>query len=149
VIPVRGASVRVVVDTSIWSLAIRRRPGALTPRERALVLHWAELVRDGRVALVGAVRQEVLTGIRRDEQFERLRDYLRGFDDEHLAPDDSEQAARFHNVCSTAGVAGSATDFLLCAVASGRGLPVFTTDPDFKRYAQHLPVRLHVPPPKP
>jgi predicted nucleic acid-binding protein len=147
--PGRKASTRVVVDTSIWSLAIRRRPGALTARERALVLHWADLVRDGRVALVGAIRQEVLTGIREEEQFDRLRHYLRGFDDEQLAPDDFEEAAKFHNVCRTAGVAGSAADFLVCAVAAGRGLPVFTTDPDFQRYARHLPVRLYVPPTKP
>jgi predicted nucleic acid-binding protein len=138
-----------VVDTSLWSLAIRRRPGALTARERALVLHWTDLVRDGRVALIGAVRQEVLTGIREEEQFDRLRYYLRGFDDEQVTADDFEEAARFHNVCRTAGVAGSAVDFLICAVAAGRGLPVFTTDPDFAQYARHVPVRLYVLPKKP
>ena len=133
---------RVVVDTSVWSLAVRRRTGALSRKERAVVLHWADLVRESRVVLLGAVRQEVLTGVRAVEQFERLRHYLRGFDDEPLTPEDYEEAARFSTTCGRAGVAGSAVDFLICAVAAARGLPVFTADPDFERYARHLPLTL-------
>jgi predicted nucleic acid-binding protein len=140
---------RVILDTSVWSLALRRRAGALEAADRMVALHWRELVRDGRAALIGAVRQELLSGVQDPEQFERIRDYLRGFEDESLTPEDYEEAARFHNVCRTAGVAGSPIDFLICAAAVGRGLSVFTTDLDFQRYARHLPVRLHVPPTKP
>jgi len=32
---------------------------------------------------------------------------------------------------------------LLCAIAYRHSLAIFTTDRDFERYAQHLPVRLH------
>ena len=144
----RGASpdVRVVVDTSVWSLALRRRRGQLSAAERAVVLHWSDLVRDGLAVLVGLVRQEVLTGVRTEEQFGRLRDHLRGFDDEVLTADDYERAAEFANACRAAGVAGSPADFLVCSVAAGRDLPLFTTDPDFAAYARHVPVRLHSPP---
>jgi predicted nucleic acid-binding protein len=40
-------------------------------------------------------------------------------------------------------------DFLLCATALQRNLEIFTIDNDFDHYAQHLPLRLHVPQPKP
>jgi predicted nucleic acid-binding protein len=143
--PVRAAMrhMRVVVDTSVWSLGLRRRVGALAGPDRVVAMHWRELVRDGRAAMIGAIRQELLSGVPEREQFDRIRDYLRGFEDELLMPDDYEAAARFHTVCRTAGVAGSPIDFLICAAAVGRGLSVFTTDADFGRYALHLPVRLY------
>jgi predicted nucleic acid-binding protein len=137
---------RVVVDTSVWSLALRRRAGALSRAERAIVLHWADLVRDGRAVLIGIVRQEVLTGIREEARFERLRDHLRGFDDEPPSAEDYERAARFANTCRAAGIAEAAVDFLICGVAAGRDLPVFTTDPDFRLYARVLPISLYQPP---
>ena len=134
---------RVLIDTPVWSLALRRRVGALAGSDRVVVLHWRELVRDGRAALIGAVRQELLSGVPERERFERLRHYLRGFEDELLMSDDYEEAARFHNVCRKTGVAGSVTDFLICATAVGRGISIFTTDPDFRRYALHLPLTLY------
>lgn len=62
---------RVVVDTSVWSLALRRN----TPSQAMPVVNQLrDLIVDGRVVLLGAVRQEVLSGIRHIEQFTRLRD---------------------------------------------------------------------------
>jgi predicted nucleic acid-binding protein len=139
----RRSPLRVVVDTSVWSLALRRAPRHLSAAERAIVFHWSFLVREGLAVLVGTVRQEILTGIRTAEQFERVREHLRGFDDEPLAAEDHERAAQFANTCLAEGIAGSPADFLLCAVASGRDLPLFTTDPDFTRYARHVPLLLH------
>ncbi len=42
------------------------------------------------------------------------------------------------------GVQGSNTDFLLCALSVRYDLAIFTIDEDFKNYAKHLPIRLHV-----
>lgn len=134
---------RVVVDTSVWSLAIRRRRARqLSNPERRVVFRWGELVRENLAVLIGPVRQELLTGISDADQFERLRDQLRGFDDEPLSSDDFETAARFDNLCADRGIDGSATDLLICAVAAARDLPIFSTDPDFPHYARHLPIRL-------
>ena len=81
---------RVVVDTSVWSLALRRN----TPSEAIPVVNLLRnLITDDQVALLGAVRQEVLSGIRYVEQFTRLKDYLRAFPDVELTPEDYETAA--------------------------------------------------------
>jgi predicted nucleic acid-binding protein len=133
----------VLVDTAIWSLALRRRLRTHSTSQQALVAELTELIEEGRAAMTGVIRQELLSGIRDEPVFERLRGRLRHFDDEALTVDDHEEAARHHNVCRRAGVAGSAIDFLLCAIASRRDLAIFTTDRDFERYAKHLPVRLH------
>lgn len=136
---------KILVDTSIWSLALRRRAHQLNAKERAHVGELAALAHEGRVALIGAVRQEVLSGIAEKSRFEYLRNLLRDFDDEFVSTDDYEEAARHTNTCMTKGIAGSAIDFLICAVATRRDFEIHTADPDFERYAEHLPIRLHRP----
>lgn len=135
----------VLVDTPIWSLVFRRRTGQLSADERGHVEEWMNLVRRGRILLIGPVRQELLSGIRDTQAFERLRLALRAFPDESLTVEDFEEAARADNSCRAAGVAGSTVDYLLCGVALRRRAAIYTTDRDFLAYAQHLPLRLHQP----
>ena len=101
-----------------------------------------DLIQDGRVILLGAVRQELLSGIRHFEQFTRLRLRLRAFPEASLEIEDHEVAAEHFNTCMTAGIHGSTVDYLICAYATRRNLPILTTDPDFRHYSKHLPVSL-------
>jgi predicted nucleic acid-binding protein len=133
----------VLVDTSVWSLALRRKQSDLSPREQALKSALQELVVDGRAQIVGPVRQELLSGIRAEKTFRRVRDALRAFDEPHLRVQDYEEAARMSNICRARGIAGSAIDFLICAIAHSRNWEVFTTDRDFARYSKLLPLRLY------
>ena len=130
-----------LVDTSVWSLALRRGQGA--PSREALEL--AELVREGRTAIIGPIRQELLSGVKKVKQFDLLREHLRSFPDIELTTNDFELAAEFFNRCRGRGIQGSNTDFLICAVASRRRHSVFTTDVDFSRFARILPIVLHKP----
>jgi predicted nucleic acid-binding protein len=133
--------VNVVVDTSVWSLALRRR----RPSEAPEVLELAELVREGRAVILGPVRQELLSGVQGPSQLETLRDHLRAFPDLELEPEDYEEAARSFNSCRARGVQGSNTDFLICAAATRRRFTILTTDADFASFERILPVRLHPP----
>jgi predicted nucleic acid-binding protein len=131
---------RVLVDTSVWSLALRRRepndPGAL---------ELLRLLDEERASLIGPVRQELLSGIRERSQFEALRDRLSSFPDLDLETMDFERAAEFYNLCRSRGIQGSNTDFLICAVAERHGLSIFSTDLDFQDFALHLPITLYSP----
>jgi predicted nucleic acid-binding protein len=133
----------VLVDTPIWSLALRRRNADLNPREQRLTAALRDLIEDGRSQLVGPVRQELLSGIREEASFKKLRDHLRAFEDAPLEVNDYEEAARLNNQCRAQGVAGSAIDFLICATALRRNWQIFTTDRDFSRYATVLPLKLY------
>ena len=93
--------------------------------------------------MIGVIRQELLSGVRTHEAFEHLRDHLRPFEDEPLQTVDFERAAEHFNVCRSRGVQGSNTDFLICAVAERRNLPILTTDADFVRFAGILPITLY------
>ena len=131
----------VLVDTSVWSLALRRRRLTQAPETSEL----AELIREGRVSLLGPVRQELLSGIADEKQYTVLRDHLRAFPDVALDPGDYEEAATFFNRCRARGVQGSNTDFLICAAAARRQLGILTTDADFRHFAKLLPIHLHAP----
>ncbi|HEY7373129.1 MAG TPA: PIN domain-containing protein [Polyangia bacterium] len=129
----------VIVDTSVWSLALRRRRAIRS----AEVVELAELIREGRAALIGPVRQELLSGVPGAQQFETLRGYLQAFPDIALGSEDYEEAAGFFNRCRAKGVQGSNTDFLICAAAVRRQFAILTTDSDFVHYAKLLPIQLH------
>jgi predicted nucleic acid-binding protein len=133
----------VLVDTSVWSLAFRRKPEDLNSAEKSIVQELRQLVQEDRAQLLGVVRQEVLSGIKSHHQFEKLRLVLRPFPDDPLDIEDYERAADASNRCRAKGIAMSAVDALLCAVALHKDLLIFTTDPDFKHYSRVLPLKLH------
>ena len=137
---------KVLVDTSVWSLALRR-PGnhPLNPEQRATVNALGDLVRDGRAMMIGAIRQELLSGIKTESQFELVRDSLGAFEDVLLSREIYESAAQAFNSCRANGVQGSNTDFLICAVSILHHVPIFSLDGDFKIYQRWLPVLLFVP----
>jgi hypothetical protein len=137
--------VNVLVDTSVWSLALRRRSSDLREAENSVKVELSDLVKEGRARIIGLVRQELLSGIQSVAQYEKLRRTLRSFPDEHIDTADYEAAAKAGNDCRAKGIAVSVIDMLLCSVATVRGWTVFTADSDFKRYAAVLPVKLHTP----
>lgn len=134
---------RVLVDTSVWSLALRRKRDDLSDEQRMVSVALADLIKEGRAVLIGPVRQEVLSGVRDEGSFQRLLEELRAFPDEPAEVADYEEAARFNNRCRSNGISGSPIDFLICAMASRREMAIFTTDEDFRRYAAHLSIQLH------
>ncbi len=129
----------VLVDTSVWSLALRRSTAAAEPAVQEL----RELIDDSRALIIGPIRQEILSGIREQAQYDTLRDNLRAFPDLELITVDYERAAELFNLCRRQGVQGSNTDFLICAVAERLGLSILTTDRDFQLFQNHIPLVLH------
>lgn len=132
----------VLVDTSVWSWVLRRKN---RPVNAETASELASLAHDGLVVMIGPIRQEILSGIRESEQFERLRDHLRAFPDMELTSEDYEEAASLYNRCRKNGIQGSGTDFLICAVAMKNDYSIFTTDEDFTHFAKVLPITLHQP----
>ena len=135
----------VLVDTSVWSLALRRKGRDLSPAERAAVAELAELIDEGRARIIGLIRQELLSGVKTSAQYEKLRVTLQSFPDDPISTSDYEAAAKASNDCRAEGITVSLVDVLICTVASIRGWSIFTTDPDFRNYGTVLPVNLHVP----
>lgn len=130
---------RVLVDTGVWSLALRRSEHAQSPEAAEL----GRLIAAHVVAIIGPIRQEILSGVRDTAQFARLKTRLDAFVDLPLTGEDYVTAAKFYDLCRAKGIQGSNTDFLICAVAVRHDLSVFTSDGDFPRFARCLPIVLH------
>ncbi len=133
----------VLVDTSVWSLALRRKPKDLNKEQQHLISTLAKLVQDGQVIILGCIRQELLTGIKEQASFEKLRQKLAAFPDEPVVTPDYEEAAKCFNLCRSGGITGSAIDLLICAVSLRLQLDIFTTDPDFVNYSKQLPLKIY------
>ena len=93
----------VLVDTSIWSLALRRK-GKINHVEQGLTALLADLIQHKRARLIGSIRQELLSGMRDPIEYDRLRKYLRAFPDEPLDTSDYEQAAHCFHQCRLRGL---------------------------------------------
>jgi predicted nucleic acid-binding protein len=130
---------KVLVDTCVWSLALRRRDKArMQAEEQRRVGLLNEAIRDGRVVMIGPIRQEVLSGIRDKEHFEKTQRLLEPFPDEELTTADYVEAARLFNVCRDHGVECGPVDMLICAVAAWRKCDVLTSDGGLLRCMEAL-----------
>jgi predicted nucleic acid-binding protein len=131
--------VKVLVDTCAWSLLLRRRKdAAISDDEQRMLAALTDAIHDGRVAILGPIRQEVLSGIKDAAQFERLRRALEPFEDEPLTTAHYEEAARLFNLCRRRGVECGATDVLICAVAVRKRWEILTSDGGLKRCVEVL-----------
>jgi predicted nucleic acid-binding protein len=131
--------VKIIVDTCIWSLALRRDK----VKDSEQVKELRELIKEFRVQMIGPIRQEILTGIRSKKQFETLKRYLKTFPDLPIMTEDYEKAAELFNLVRSKGLQGSNTDFLICSLCIRNNYSLFTKDKDFNLFSQYIPLKLH------
>lgn len=75
----------VLVDTCIWSYALRRRNGL--PNQQ-IIDALNDVIQQRKVVMLGVIRQEILSGIQHEKQFERIRERLRVFSDHRISTAD-------------------------------------------------------------
>ena len=129
----------VLVDTSVWSLALRRDRPDITPElaELRRVLRGHE-----PVFTTGLVLQELLQGFRgpraRDAIIERFAALpsLRPEREDHIA------AADLRNDCRRRGIQVGTIGALLAQLCIRFELTLLTTDTDFARIAEHRALKL-------
>ena len=128
----------ILVDTCIWSLALRSN----APKETAVAEQLSQLIDENQVRIIGPIRQELLSGYTDKNSFERLRQKIKYFPNEPIIDADYESAAEYSNFCRSKGIQGSHTDFLICAISMRAKFHIYTTDKDFQNYSKYLPISL-------
>ena len=103
----------ILVDTCVWSLALRSNK----PKETKLAKELTQLIDENQIRIIGAIRQELLSGYSDKSSYDKLRQKLTYFPNETVLDVDYETAAEYSNFCRSKGIQGSHTDFLICAVA--------------------------------
>jgi hypothetical protein len=115
------------VDTSVWSLALRRDPPDSRPEADAL----AEAIRSGEtVVTTGLVLQELLQGFSGPRARSRIIEHFGALP--MIAPDrrDHVDAAELRNACRRRGLQLGTIDALLAQLCVRHGLVMLTTDRD-------------------
>jgi predicted nucleic acid-binding protein len=129
----------VLVDTSVWSLALRRK----TPRFHLKVEILSELIASGQsVFVTGIILQEILQGVRDAANFARLDRLLEPFP--LLTPERPtfKQAAQLFSKCRAAGTPVPTVDCLIAAIAIAADWRLLTDDADFEKIASVSKLRL-------
>lgn len=129
---------KVIVDTSVWSEFFRR---SSTDNYKNVEV-FKELVVEGRVVLLGVVKQELLSGIRESPRFTKLLNALSSFDVLLATDADHILAATYFNSCRSHGVQGSYADFLICAQAANNKMSILSSDGDFMNFKAAIEVNL-------
>lgn len=129
---------KAIVDSSVWSLVLRRSEPDLT-YETLL----KEIIHNQRLVIVGVIKQEILSGILVESHFKKLSQTLSFFQSADMLDEDFELAASYYNQCRKKGIQGSHTDYLICALATRFGAQILTTDKDFNHYARVIPIQLY------
>lgn len=130
---------KAIVDTCVWSLGLRRGSQVrLSAQEQKTLADLREAIRDRRAAIIGPIRQEVLSGIRDKAWFAKTRELLDSFRDEKITSDDYIEAARLFNLCRDHGVECGPVDILICSVAVRHGFGILTSDKGLMRCIEVL-----------
>jgi len=130
----------ILVDTSVWSAALRRpRSGELPSAGRVLK---SMIERDEPVTLAGIVMQELLSGIKHEAQFQRLSRVLAPFPLLLATRSDHLRGASVLNACRSRGVHASTVDSLIVGMAIERDALLLTCDRDYVHMAEHVSFNL-------
>jgi predicted nucleic acid-binding protein len=127
------------VDTSVWSLALRRDSLLSSTEVRTLV----RAIETGETILTtGLVLQELLQGFSGPKAREQILDRFSAIP--LLAPDrdDHIEAAELRNRCRRAGIQVGTIDALLAELCIRHELTMLTTDNDFIHIANHCALRV-------
>ena len=130
---------RILVDTSVWSLALRRPSGAVN--EEAILLKT--IIEQGEdIYLLGIILQEVLQGVRNSKDFLALKEYFKAFPLIDLTREDYVKAAELRNQLIVKGRQASTIDVLIASAAISHRCHLFTADKHFTHIAEHSELKL-------
>ncbi|MBK8445310.1 MAG: PIN domain-containing protein [Micropruina sp.] len=130
---------RLLVDTSVWSLAYRRDTPLDAPSVRAL---RSALLDGDDVFTTGIILLELLRGFVPARVQQRLAHDLAVLPLIEPTRDDYVAAAGLANECRRAGVQLNSVDALIAQLAIAHDLLLMTTDGDFAHAARVIPLRL-------
>jgi predicted nucleic acid-binding protein len=133
----------IVVDTSVLSLAFRRRsrPNGEMPNVVQLL---KKLTQDkNRIVIPGIVLQELLSGIKEPIQIERILNVLDGYPILLATQEMHIEAANISTACRKNGISAGTVDCLIAAQCIMNNGILMTLDLDFKRISSQCALRLY------
>lgn len=129
----------LLVDTCVWSLALRRDGSSTAPEVRLL---QEALAGADTVVTTGLVLQELLQGFSGPRAASAIVERFGALPLIHPDRQDHVAAAEVRNACRRGGVQIGTIDALLIQLCGRHDMTLLTTDRDFTHAARHVPFRL-------
>ena len=129
----------LLVDTSVWSLALRRDGAVATPEVAAL----REAIEGSDVVVTtGLVLQELLQGFNGPKDRQAIMDRFGALPLIQPDREDHVAAAEVRNACRRSGVQMGTIDALLIQLCGRHNLTLLSADKDFSNAAAFVPFNL-------
>ncbi|WP_447970803.1 type II toxin-antitoxin system VapC family toxin [Nitrospira sp. M1] len=129
----------VLVDTSVWSLSLRKDG----PANHVSVKKLQHLLLDTQdIVLIGIILQEILQGFRQEHTFTKVLSHFEAFPLLPLTRSDFIAAAKLRRQATAKGLSLSTPDCQIAAAAINHNCHLLTTDKDFSHIAKWAPLQL-------
>ncbi|WCL50361.1 type II toxin-antitoxin system VapC family toxin [Leptospira sp. GIMC2001] len=118
----------LLVDTSVWSEALRRKKNDFETSETFL---YKLIKNEEEIFLTGSIIQEILSGIKDGRLFDQIQNHLNYFSYLELDKKDYIDSAKLRNELSKKGLSLTTIDCQIATTAINRNLYLATYDNDF------------------
>ncbi len=130
---------RVIIDTSVWSEALRRKTNTVNSSETVV---RKIIENDDEIVIAGIILQEILTGISNEKLFREIKDILDDFAYLDITKNDYIYASELSNKCRSKGIIAGSIDFLIASAAIRNELELVTFDKDFFNISKHTDLKI-------
>ena len=131
--------INCLLDTSVWSEALRRKNNSLKS-ENTYLYHLIQ--NEENIFITGVIIQELLSGIKNEKTFLELKEILLNFEIIEPEMEDYIFAANLQNKMSAKGIQATTVDLLLVSIALRRNYYLLSYDKDFTFISKHTELKL-------
>jgi len=130
---------KFIIDTSVWSEALRRKKNTLNSSETVV---RKIIENDDEIVILGIILQEILAGISNEKLFREIKDILDDFVYLDITKNDYIYASELSNKCRSKGIIAGSIDFLIASTAIRNELQLVTSDKDFLNISKHSNLKI-------
>ena len=131
--------IEILVDTSVWSESLRRKKTNIDSEDTFL---RRIINNNDKIVTTGIIIQEILTGIKKEPLFNKIKAILSDFSFIEPKKDDYINAAKLKNILRSKGITAGSIDFLIASICISNNILLATYDKDFTYIAKHSKLKI-------
>lgn len=130
---------RVIIDTSVWSEALRRKKNTINS---SVAIIRKIIEKDIEILLLGIILQEILSGISNEKLYNEIKKILDDFVYLETTKNDYIYASELSNKCRSNGIKAGSIDYLIASTTIQNDLHLVTYDKDFVNISKYTDLKI-------
>ena len=130
---------RVIIDTSVWSEALRRKKNTINSSETII---RKIIEKDIEILLLGIILQEILSGISNEKLYNEIKKILDDFVYLETTKNDYIYASELSSKCRSNGIKAGSIDYLIASTTIQNDLHLVTYDKDFVNISKYTDLKI-------